>query len=110
MKILVTGACGFIGFHLSKFFLSKNIDIVGIDNLNSYYSVKLKKDRLKNLKKFNNFRFIKIDLENNKRIKKVFSIYKFDYVFHMAAQAGVRYSINEPRKYIDSNVVGFYIF
>ena len=72
MKILVTGACGFIGFHLSKFFLSKNIDIVGIDNLNSYYSVKLKKDRLKNLKKFNNFRFIKIDLENNKRIKKVF--------------------------------------
>ena len=108
MKILVTGACGFIGFHLSKFFLSKNIDIVGIDNLNSYYSVKLKKDRLKNLKKFNNFRFIKIDLENNKRIKKVFSIYKFDYVFHMAAQAGVRYSINEPRKYIDSNVVGFY--
>ena len=64
MKILVTGACGFIGFHLSKFFYLK-IDIVGIDNLNSYYSVKLKKDRLKNLK-FNNFRFIKIELENNK--------------------------------------------
>ena len=108
MKILVTGACGFIGFHISKFFLDNNIDIVGIDNINAYYSVNLKKDRLKNLKKFNNFRFIKIDLENKKRIKKIFSINKFDYVFHMAAQAGVRYSINEPRKYIDSNVVGFY--
>ena len=108
MKILVTGACGFIGFHISKFFLDKNIDIVGIDNINAYYSVNLKKDRLKNLKKFNNFRFIKIDLENKKRIKKIFSTNKFDYVFHMAAQAGVRYSINEPRKYIDSNVVGFY--
>ena len=108
MKILVTGACGFIGFHISKFFLDKNIDIVGIDNINAYYSVKLKKDRLKNLKKFNNFRFIKIDLENKKKIKKIYSRNKFDYVFHMAAQAGVRHSINEPRKYIDSNVVGFY--
>ena len=108
MKILVTGACGFIGFHISKFFLDKNIDIVGIDNLNAYYSVKLKKDRLKILKKFNNFKFIKVDLENKKKIKKIFSSNKFDYIFHMAAQAGVRYSINEPRKYIDSNVIGFY--
>jgi len=108
MKILITGSCGFIGFHISKFFLEKNNLVIGIDNLNPYYSVKLKKDRLKELKKYKKFNHFKIDLENKNRINKIFSKYKFDYVFHMAAQAGVRYSINQPRKYIDSNINGFY--
>ena len=108
MKILITGSCGFIGFHISKFFLEKNNLVIGIDNLNPYYSVKLKKDRLKELKKYKKFNYFKIDLEDKNRINKIFSKYKFDYVFHMAAQAGVRYSINQPRKYIDSNINGFY--
>ena len=108
MKILVTGSCGFIGFHLSKYFLEKNNFVVGIDNLNSYYSVKLKKDRLKELNKNKNFKNFKFDLQNKKKINAIFSKFKFDYVFHLAAQAGVRYSINEPRKYIDSNINGFF--
>ena len=108
MKILVTGSCGFIGFHLSKYFLEKNNSVVGIDNLNSYYSVKLKKDRLKELNKNKNFKNFKFDLQNKKKINAIFSKFKFDYVFHLAAQAGVRYSINEPRKYIDSNINGFF--
>ena len=85
MKILITGSCGFIGFHISKFFLEKNNLVIGIDNLNPYYSVKLKKDRLKELKKYKKFNYFKIDLENKNRINKIFSKYKFDYVFHMAA-------------------------
>ena len=108
MKILVTGSCGFIGFHLSKYFLEKNNFVVGIDNLNSYYSVKLKKDRLKELNKNKKFKNFKFDLQNQKKINAIFSKFKFDYVFHLAAQAGVRYSINEPRKYIDSNINGFF--
>ncbi len=108
MKILVTGSCGFIGFHISKFLLEKKISIVGIDKLDNYYSVNLKKSRLKVLKKYKNFKFYKFDLTNKKKIKKIFKNKKFDYVFHMAAQAGVRYSINNPRKYIDSNIMGFY--
>ncbi len=108
MKILVTGSCGFIGFHLSKYFLEKNNFVVGIDNLNSYYSVKLKKDRLKELNKNKKFKNFKFDLQNQKKINAIFSKFKFDYVFHLAAQAGVRYSINEPRKYIDSNINGYY--
>ncbi len=108
MKILVTGSCGFIGFHLSKYFLEKNNFVVGIDNLNSYYSVKLKKNRLKELNKNKKFKNFKFDLQNQKKINAIFSKFKFDYVFHLAAQAGVRYSINEPRKYIDSNINGYY--
>ena len=108
MKILVTGSCGFIGFHLSKYFLEKNNSVVGIDNFNSYYSVKLKKDRLKELNKNKKFKNFKFDLQNKKKINAIFSKFKFDYVFHLAAQAGVRYSINEPRKYIDSNINGYY--
>ena len=108
MKILVTGSCGFIGFHISRFLLDKNITVIGIDNLNSYYSVSLKKNRLKVLKKFKNFKFFKFDLTNKKKIKEIFKNNNFDYVFHMAAQAGVRYSIDNPRKYINSNILGFY--
>jgi UDP-glucuronate 4-epimerase len=108
MKILVTGAAGFIGFSLSRLLLSKNHKIVGIDNINDYYSKQLKIDRLKQLKKFTNFKFYKIDLIDNKKIDQVFKKNKFDAVFHFAAQAGVRYSVDYPRKYIDSNINGFF--
>ena len=108
MKILITGSCGFIGFNFSKFLLEKNFSIVGIDNLNNYYSVNLKKKRLNVLKKFNKFKFHKIDLNNYQKIEKIFKLYGFDYVFHFAAQAGVRYSIQFPKKYIDSNICGYF--
>lgn len=108
MKILVTGVAGFIGFNLSKFLLEKKIKIIGLDNINNYYSTKLKKDRLIQLKKFNNFEFYKIDLRDIKKIDKIFIKHKFDAIFHFAAQAGVRYSVDHPRKYIDSNINGFF--
>ncbi len=108
MKILITGSCGFIGFHLAYNLLGKNVKIVGIDNLNSYYSVKLKKERLKKLRKFKNFQFYKFDLSDNKKVLNIFKKNNFDYVFHLAAQAGVRYSIQHPRKYISANIEGYY--
>ena len=91
-----------------KIFTEKIISIIGIDNFDNYYSVSLKKNRLKVLKKFKNFKFFKFDLTNKKKIKEIFKNNNFDYVFHMAAQAGVRYSIDNPRKYINSNILGFY--
>ena len=108
MKILITGCCGFIGFNFAMLQLQKKIKIIGIDNLNNYYSVKLKKERLKKLKKFKNFEFNKKDLTNKLFVKNLFKKHKFDYVFHFAAQAGVRYSINHPSKYIDANVNGYF--
>ena len=108
MKILVTGAAGFIGFNLSKFLLEKKIKVVGVDNINNYYSVKLKQDRLNLLKEYKNFKFYQIDLKNEKNLKKIFKDSKFYAVFHLAAQAGVRYSVDYPRKYIDSNINGFF--
>ena len=108
MKILVTGVAGFIGFNFTEFLLKKKINIVGVDNLNNYYQVKLKKDRLNVLKKNNKFVFYKIDLKDKKRLNKIFSNHKFDFVFHFAAQAGVRYSVDYPREYIDSNINGFF--
>lgn len=110
MKILVTGCAGFIGFHLTQDLLEKsNYEIVGIDNLNSYYDVKLKKLRLQVLKNYkSNFKFKKIDLNNNKSLEQLFKSYKFDYVIHLAAQAGVRYSITNPDAYINSNISGFF--
>ena len=109
MKILITGVAGFIGFNLAKFFLetNKKIKIIGIDNLDDYYSVKLKKDRIKNINKFKNFKFIKLDVYNKKALDKLFKKNKFDYVYHLAAQAGVRYSIENPQKYYNSNIIGF---
>ena len=108
MKILVTGAAGFIGFNFSKFLLEKtSFDVIGVDNLNDYYSVKVKKSRLKVLKEFTNFNFIKLDITNKKKLEKIFKI-KIDAVFHFAAQAGVRYSIKNPRAYIESNTLGFF--
>jgi UDP-glucuronate 4-epimerase len=123
-NILITGVAGFIGFHLSKRLLDEGSRVVGIDNLNTYYDVNLKKARLTILKKYDNFTFHKLDISNRRAMEKLFSgLHKsenstlasadspitapFDTVIHLAAQAGVRYSITNPYAYIDSNIVGF---
>ena len=110
MKILITGTAGFIGFNLAKKLIFKKSvkKIYGLDNINDYYSVKLKKLRLKFLNKNKKFFFRKIDLKNNKQLEIFFRKNKFDIVYHLAAQAGVRYSINNPRKYLESNIIGFF--
>ena len=109
MKVLITGCAGFIGFHLSeKLLKNKNFKIVGIDNLNSYYSVKLKKSRLNILKKNKKFKFFKIDISNYNKLKKIFNENKFDIVINLAAQAGVRYSIINPKDYVQTNILGFF--
>ena len=115
MKVLVTGAAGFIGFHLIKALLEANLSdeallIVGIDNINDYYDVGLKQDRLNILNELStpeNFTFIKLDLADRDAIAEIFSTYRFDTVINLGAQAGVRYSIENPHAYVDSNVVGF---
>ncbi len=107
MKILVTGAAGFIGFHTSLKLLQRNDEVIGIDNLNDYYDVNLKESRLKQLKEKENFQFIKLDLSDRDGMEKLFQDHQFDRVINLAAQAGVRYSIENPRTYIDSNIVGF---
>ena len=106
-KILVTGAAGFIGFHLSQRLCAKGIEVLGIDNLNDYYDVSLKQARLNELKKHNSFTFIKADLADEMAIDKAFADFKPDIVVNLAAQAGVRYSIDNPRAYTNSNIVGF---
>ncbi len=109
MKILITGAAGFIGYSFSNHLLkNKKLKVIGIDNLNNYYDPKIKKSRLRLLKKNKNFKFLKIDICNIKKIDQLFKKNKFDFVFHFAAQAGVRYSIRYPRKYLDANINGFY--
>jgi len=105
--VLVTGAAGFIGFHLTKKLIAEGYYVVGIDNINDYYDVSLKEDRLRILKEPDDFSFSKISLEDNDSIKKIFSDNKIDYVINLAAQAGVRYSLENPYTYIQSNVVGF---
>ena len=105
--ILVTGAAGFIGYHISHQLLSRGDAVVGVDNLNSYYDVTLKQDRLQHLKEFPNFRFQKLDLAERVTLEKLFTDVQPSLVVHMAAQAGVRYSIDNPHAYIDSNIVGF---
>jgi UDP-glucuronate 4-epimerase len=107
MKILVTGAAGFIGFHLSRRFLERGDNVVGLDNLNDYYDVNLKHDRLKQLKGREGFRFVRMDIEDRDAIAKLFSDEHFDVVVNLAAQAGVRYSLENPYAYIESNIVGF---
>lgn len=110
-NILITGCGGFIGSELSKKLLHhhNNYKIIGIDNLNNYYDPNIKKRKILELKKFGNkFKFLKIDISDKKVLAKVFLIYKPDYVFNLAAQAGVRYSIENPDAYIKANVVGFY--
>lgn len=106
--ILVTGAAGFIGFHLGKKLLEQGYDIVGIDNLNSYYDVNLKLQRLEQLKPFDNFTFAKGDIADKTFLEKIFEEYKPQIVINLAAQAGVRYSIENPDVYIQSNIIGFY--
>ena len=109
MKILVTGAAGFIGAFLCKRLLENaSNEIIGVDNLNDYYDVSLKEARLEMLKKFDKFAFIKGDISDKGFIDKVFNEYKFDIVVNLAAQAGVRYSIDHPDVYINSNIIGFY--
>ena len=108
MNILITGCAGFIGFHLANNIKSKKVNIFGIDNLNNYYSVKLKKLRLSILKKNKNFKFIKADISNFKKLNNIFAKYKIDLVINLAAQAGVRYSIVNPKDYIETNILGFF--
>jgi UDP-glucuronate 4-epimerase len=107
MKVLVTGAAGFIGFHLTKRLLEKGIEVVGLDNLNEYYDVLLKKDRLIQLKNYPNFKFFELDLADRSGIENLFVSQQFEIVVNLAAQAGVRYSLKNPHAYVDSNLVGF---
>lgn len=124
MKILVTGAAGFIGMHLIQTLVKDKVEVVGIDNLNNYYDVGLKKDRLKNIgidsihdsidnravnsTKYSNFNFYFEDITNRLAIEKIFENEKFDKVVNLAAQAGVRYSITNPESYINNNIMGFF--
>ena len=108
MKILVTGAAGFIGFKFSELLLKKNFNIIGIDNFNSYYDVGLKKRRINELKKYKNFQFFKFNLENYTKLNNIFKKNKIKNIFHFAAQAGVRFAIISPRDYINSNINAYF--
>jgi len=105
--ILITGAAGFIGFHLAKLCLDRGHTVIGLDNLNDYYDVSLKRARLALLEQHSQFTFTKTDLADTQGMEKVFQTFAPTFVVHLAAQAGVRYSIENPRAYIDSNIVGF---
>ena len=104
MSILITGAAGFIGYHLSKKILNKNTEVIGIDNINNYYDINLKKNRVKELKKNKKFLFYKIDICEYKKLNDIIKKNKIKYIIHLAAQAGVRYSIKDPRTYFKSNL------
>lgn len=105
--ILVTGAAGFIGFHVSRRLLADGHAVVGLDSMSAYYDVKLKEARRAELAKFANFTFEKLDLADRAKVKDLFTRYRFSYVVNLAAQAGVRYSLIDPHAYIDSNIQGF---
>ena len=109
MQILITGAAGFIGFNLTNYLLNKsNIKIIGVDSLNNYYSKKLKKDRIKELSKNKKFKFFQTNILNKKRLEKIFKNKKINLVINLAAQAGVRYSLEKPNEFVDNNIQGFY--
>ena len=107
MKILLTGAAGFIGMSTALRLLDRGDEVVGIDNLNPYYDVQLKLDRLQRLQSQPRFRFVKMDIADRPAMEQLFAGEAFDRVVHLAAQAGVRYSLQNPHAYIESNVVGF---
>lgn len=107
MKILITGAAGFIGFHLCKHLLESGKNVVGIDNLNTYYDVNLKKSRLSILQPYKSFKFKQLDIADRNAMESVFKSDSFDRVVNLAAQAGVRYSLENPHAYIDANISGF---
>ncbi len=107
MRVLITGAAGFIGFHTSLALLARGDDVLGVDNLNPYYDVGLKKGRLAALQGTKGFRFIKADIADRATIAELFARENFDRVVHLAAQAGVRYSLENPHAYIDANIQGF---
>ena len=107
MKIFITGVAGFIGFSLANSFLNKGHRVYGIDNLDQYYSIKIKKKRLNILKKYKNFVFNKVDIINYAKLFNTINNKKIDVIVHLAAQAGVRYSIINPNKYLDVNISGF---
>ena len=109
MKILITGSCGFIGFNLAEKLLKvKKNKVCGIDNINSYYSVKLKKERLKVLCKNKNFKFYKVDICKFEKLSKIIKEFKPDIIYNFAAQAGVQYSMKYPKKYLENNINGFF--
>src|SRR5215467_12268164 len=105
--ILVTGAAGFVGFHVARLLLADGRDVVGIDNLNAYYDPKLKEARLTELAHHKGFRFCKLDLSDRDSTAALFNQYRFAQVVHLAAQAGVRHSLSAPHDYVDSNISGF---
>ncbi|ANU17905.1 NAD-dependent epimerase [Planococcus maritimus] len=105
---LITGAAGFIGHYLSKRLLDKGCKVIGLDNMNDYYDVKLKEQRLEILAPYRNFTFLKSDISNKEALMQIFDEYKPEIVINLAAQAGVRYSIENPDAYIQSNIIGFY--
>jgi len=121
MKILITGTAGFIGFHLAKKLIERGDDVTGLDNINDYYDIRLKFGRLRETgipedlkynkiitsEKYKNYKFIKLNLEDKENLDKLFKKEKFDKICHLAAQAGVRYSLTNPQAYIDSNILGF---
>ncbi len=106
MKILVTGAAGFIGYHTSRFLLERGDTVVGLDNFNDYYDVSLKEGRAAKLSEYEKFEMVRNDLTDRDAIERLFAEYEFEKVIHLAAQAGVRYSIENPHSYIESNIVG----
>ncbi|RPI85545.1 MAG: NAD-dependent epimerase [Planctomycetaceae bacterium] len=106
-KILVTGAAGFVGFHTAQRLLARGDEVVGLDNINDYYDVRLKHDRLKILAGQPGFRFVQLDLADRVELPRLFADEKFERVIHLGAQAGVRYSLQNPQAYVDSNLVGF---
>jgi UDP-glucuronate 4-epimerase len=107
MRVLVTGAAGFIGMHVARQLLERGGEVIGIDNLNEYYDVRLKQARLAQLTPYRNFRFVKLDIADTAGVAELFRKERFDGVVHLAAQAGVRYSLTNPHAYVQSNLVGF---